>query len=177
MKEDILKRLVAGNDPITVKYSQDKLPITIKSSKLPEIEKFTKSKIFSRRIMNLSIGDKTYLIVDGYITYKRYVDMKEVQKTRSFIIFKKTTTVFESDEEDIKKIIAKYKLIAKKGYDEKLNKSFYYIWMPAYVITDLINHEEIQHNEFKQIQRKFNKYKMALKRKLIDAKIKKIDGN
>lgn len=167
--EIILNNLISGKELISIKYSQIKLPIEIEAKRLPQIEKFSKSKIFAKKIIHLTVGNVTFHIIDGYITYKRYIEVKEIKKRNSILFFKHKTK-YITDEDAILSIIKKYKCIAKKDFDEKKNVPFYYIWMPAYAITDLEKYEEINHNEYKQIQRKFNHYKLKIKRKLIESK-------
>ncbi|MCK9574633.1 MAG: hypothetical protein WC979_01870 [Candidatus Pacearchaeota archaeon] len=174
IKETILKQLGSTKNVIKVNPSTTKLTKNI-YTKLSPLAGFTPSKFHPKKNLQMIINDsEMYLILEGYVTCRRYIETKEIKPTGFFAKIFNRESKFISDEKDIIKQLDDEQIHYKKDFDDKKSCAFYYYWMPTNFLVSSESHEELTHLEFKQIHQKFLKYKTKVKKNIIKAKEQKL---
>jgi len=176
--EKILKELGNTKNVISVNQQSEKLPKVIYSKKLPATDGFQASRIHTKKTLVMSANRNTYFIIEGYVTFKRYVKLTEkIEKHPYLIFFRKTVRTLISDEKEIISYLTNEKIDWKKDFDEVKLKTFYYFWKPTYLIIDSKeNVEEITHKDFQNLKHSFLGYKSKIKRKYVKKKENIIKG-
>lgn len=148
-------------------YSQP----NISSTKLPKYDKFFASKIYPKKVLKLIINDEVFIIINGYVTFRRNIKMsKSVSKKRLFLFFNKNVVTYTSDETQIIEYLKQEKIIYKKDFDEKRNVAFYYFWKVAHLIISQTGIEEIEHQQLRKIKHAITHYNVERKKITIKSK-------
>ena len=174
IKETILKQLASTKNVIKVNASTAKLTKNV-FTKLTPLTGFTPSKFHSRKTLQMNINDsESYLIIEGYVTCRRYIETTEIKPTGFFAKLFNRESKFVSNEKEIVKQLDDEQIHYKKDFDDKKSCAFYFYWMPTNFLISTDSHEELTHLEFKQIHQKFLKYKTKVKKNILKAKEHKL---
>lgn len=143
----------------------------ISSTKLPKCDKFFASKIYPKKVLKLIANDEVFIIINGYVTFRRNVKMtKTVSKKRTFLFFNKNVVTYASDETQIIEYLEKEKIIYRKDFDEKRNVAFYYFWKAAHLLISQTDIEEIDHQQLRKIRHAITHYNIERKKIIIKSK-------
>lgn len=168
----ILNNLKDSNNTIFVTQERGKIPTIIHSKKLAKVDKFQASKIHAKKTLVMTINEKKYYIIEGYVTFRRYIKVTEKIETKKILyIFKKKIKSYINDETEILRVLNNENVEWKKDFDEPNSASYYYFWKPAYLIVGPRNSvEEISHQDFESLRHAFLRYKAKKKREHINKK-------
>lgn len=172
--EIIIKKLKNFHGSIYTEELNKKFTIPSKSTLIEYPEFFTASDILSHKNTKLSANGEKFILIEGYVTFRRYVKMQKVITKRKGLLrfFSSDKISYNSDENEIVDYLKNRNVKFTKDFDDEKLASYFYYWLPVYFIVDEKGNqsEEISRKQLKAIEHKIKVYRNYKRRQFIKKK-------